>query len=153
MWFWLRACSTHTPDFLTLPIECKCRTMVEWSQFITFTNSQVRRRGSLWINVFNRSSSNPEGLPEHETSLMSKWSFLKWEPFSFHALSDGIVPIHDKCFWTLSPLYLISKKRICQKCSNFSTWHSIFYHPWLHSLSSNDKTSICKLKYKQLNFK
>ena len=32
---------THTPDFLTLPIECKCCMMVEWSQLITFANFRV----------------------------------------------------------------------------------------------------------------
>ena len=37
--------------------------------------------------------------------------------------------------------------RICWKCSNFSTWHSIFQRPRLHFLSSNDKTSICILKH------
>ena len=46
-WFWLRACGTHTPDFLTLSIECKCRTMMEWSQFITFASSRVNWRG--WV--------------------------------------------------------------------------------------------------------
>ena len=76
--FWLRACGTHTPDFLTLPIECRCCTMVEWSQFITFASSRVHWHGSLWINVFKRSSSNPKGLHEW-VALMSKQSSLKWE--------------------------------------------------------------------------
>ena len=39
------------------------------------------------------------------------------------------------------------KRRIFQKCSNFFTLHSIFWHPWLHSLSSNNKTSICEFKH------
>ena len=39
LWFWLRARGTNTSDFLILPIECKCHTMVEWSQFITFASS------------------------------------------------------------------------------------------------------------------
>ena len=38
-----------------------------------------------------------------------------------------------------------NKRRICGKCSNISTWHSIC--PRLYSLSSNDKTSVCKLKH------
>ena len=38
---WLKAYGTHTLDFLTLPIECRCCTMVEWSQFITFASSRV----------------------------------------------------------------------------------------------------------------
>ena len=67
-----------THGFWTFPIECKCRTMVEWSQFITFTSSRVHWRGSLWINVFKR-SSNPEGLPERGVSLMSKRFSIKRE--------------------------------------------------------------------------
>ena len=35
-------CLEHAiPDVLTMHIECKCHTMVEWSQFITFTISRV----------------------------------------------------------------------------------------------------------------
>ena len=30
------------PDFLTLVIECKCRTMEEWSQFISFASCRVQ---------------------------------------------------------------------------------------------------------------
>ena len=70
--FWLRACGTHTLDFWSFLIECKCRTMVEWSQFITFANSRVHWCGSLWINVFKRSSSKPECRPERAVWLMSK---------------------------------------------------------------------------------
>ena len=61
--FWLTEFGTHTPDFFIFPIEYKCHMMVEWSQFITFASSRVHWRGSLWINVFGRSSSNPEGIP------------------------------------------------------------------------------------------
>ena len=43
-----------------------------WSQFVTLASSRVHRRGSLWINVFKRSSSNPECLPKRGVSLMSK---------------------------------------------------------------------------------
>ena len=110
LWFWLRICSTHTPDFWTLPIECKLRTMVKWSHFITFASSREHWRGSLWINVFKRSSSNPEGLPERGLSLMSKRSSLKREnhflavlSFRWHCPHTGC-----KCFWPpplLSPLY------------------------------------------------
>ena len=79
-WFWLRAC----------PIECKCRTVVEWSQLITIASSRVHWRGSLWINVFQRSSSNPEGFPERAVSLMSKRYSFKRENFFLAVL----VPIH-----------------------------------------------------------
>ena len=65
--------------FWTLPIECKCWTMVEWLQFIIFSSSRVNWRGSLWINEFKRSSSKPEVLPESGVSLMSKRSSLKQE--------------------------------------------------------------------------
>ena len=68
-------------DFLTLSIECKCRTMVEWSQFITFASSRVHWRGSLWINEFKRSSSNPESLSESGVWLMSKRPSLKRENY------------------------------------------------------------------------
>ena len=96
LWFWLRACGTHIPDFWTLSIECKRRTMMERSQLITFASSRVHWRGSLWINVFKRYLSNPEGLPEREMSLMSKRFSLKRENHFFcRALSDGIVPIHS----------------------------------------------------------
>ena len=96
LWFWLRACGTHTRDFLILSIEWKYRTMMKWSQFITFSSTRVHWRRSLWINVFKRSSSNPESLPEHGVSLMSKRSSLKRKKksFSCRALSDSTVPIH-----------------------------------------------------------
>ena len=35
------AVPTHTPEFLTLPIEFKCCMMVEWLQFITFASFRV----------------------------------------------------------------------------------------------------------------
>ena len=91
---WLRACSIYTPNFLTLLIECKCRTMLE-SQFIIFAISRVHWRGSLWINMFTRSSSNPKGLPERGV-LMRKRSSLKRKKKTFYcrALSDCIILIH-----------------------------------------------------------
>ena len=39
------------------------------------------------------------------------------------------------------------RRRIWRKYYNFSIWHSIFQRLRLHSLSSNYKTSICKLKH------
>ena len=130
LWFLLWACGTHYPDFRTWPIEWKCRMMVEWSQFITFASSRIHWRGSLWINVFKRSSSNPEGLPERGVSLMSKRSSLTRENH-FHAVVSpmALSPYMAQMFLAASAAFaplLNSKRRICRKCSNFSTWHSIF---------------------------
>ena len=72
----LRACGTHTPDFSNLPIDCKCHTMhgmVTVHHICQFSSTLT------WINVFKRSSSNPEGLSERGLSLMSKRSSLKRE--------------------------------------------------------------------------
>ena len=79
LWFWLKACGTNTPDFWTLHIECKCRTMVEWSQFITFASSRVHWHGSLWINVFKRSTWNPRRSSWTWSVTKSKRSSLKSE--------------------------------------------------------------------------
>ena len=68
--------------------------MVQWSQFVTFASSRGYWRGSLWINVFKRSSSNSEGLPERGVSLMSKRSSLKRENY-FHAVLSPLAPIHS----------------------------------------------------------
>ena len=130
LWFWLRACGTHTPNFLTLPIEWKCWTMMEWSQFITFASSQVQWLGSLRIIVFKRSSSNPKGFPEYRVSLMSKWSFLNQENHFLAMLSlMALSPYTAQMFLDASAAFatlLNSERKICWKCSNFSTWHSIF---------------------------
>ena len=108
-WFWFRVCCTHSPHFWTLPIECKCRTMMECSQFITFSNSRIHGRGSLWINVFKRSSSNPEGLPERGVSLMSKRSCFKRENHFLAVLCPMVLfPYTTQMFrppQLLSPLY------------------------------------------------
>ena len=78
------------PNFWTLLTECKYRMMVELSQFITFASSRIHWRGSLWINVFKRYSSNPEGLSEREVSLMS--SYLAQQPRSDHGLPQALPP-------------------------------------------------------------
>ena len=139
LWFWLRACGTHSPDFWTLLIECKCRTMVEWSQFITFASSRVHWRGSLWINVLTWSSSNPEGLPEHGVSLMSKRSSLKRENY-FLALSDGIVPIHGAilsgCLHCFLPSIELKEKNMLEMFQ--------FLHLALHFLASMAPLTIFK---------
>ena len=100
--------------FLTLPIECKCRTMVECSQFITFASSRVHWRGSLWINVLKRSSSNPEGLPERGESLMPKRSSLNEETIFLPCSLRWHCPhTRRKCFWSpplLSPLYCTQRE-------------------------------------------
>ena len=138
LWFRLRACGTHTPDFLILPIECKCRKMVEWSQFVTFTSSQVHWRGSFWINVFKRSSSNLEGLPERGVSLMAKRSSLKRENHFFAVLS--LKALSPYMFLAASAAFtpsLNSNRRICQKCSNFPILE-------LHFLASTAPPTIFK---------
>ena len=103
--FWLGAWGIHTPNFLILPTEFKFRTMVEWSQFITFASYRVHWRGSLWINVFKRSSLKPEGIPEREVSLMSKRSSLKRENHFLRALSDGIFPYTAQMFLVTSTVF------------------------------------------------
>ena len=113
--------------FLTLPIECKCH--MEWSQFITFASSRVHWRGWLCINVSMRPSTNLEGLSKREVSLMSKRSSLKRENH-FHAILSPIAlsPYTAQMFQAASAAFaplLNSKRRICRKCSNFCTWHSI----------------------------
>ena len=136
LWFWLRACGTHAPDFWTLPIQCKCHTMMDWSQFITFASSWVHWLGSLWINAFKQSSSNPKGL-ERGLSLMSKWSFLKW-PFSCSALSDGIVPMRSTndfgCLCSFYPFIELKEKNMSEMFQ--------FLHLALHFLVSTAPLTI-----------
>ena len=157
LWFCLRVCGTHTPDFLTLPIECTCRSMVEWSQFNTFASSRVHWRWSLRINVFKRSSSNPESFPDRGVSLMSKRSSWKRE----NHFPDVLFPValspyiaQIGYFWPtsqLSPLYwthwekYVGNFPISPLGTPFSSVHG------LHSLSSNDRISICKLKRNKWN--
>ena len=130
LWFWLRACSTHAPDFWTFPIECKCRMMVELPQFITFASTRLQWRGLLWINMCKRSSSNPECLPERGVSLLSKRSSLKREKHFLAALSPtALSPYTVQMFLAASATFALqfnSKRRTRRKCSNFSTWHFIF---------------------------
>ena len=128
MWFWLIACATHTPDFWTLPIESKCRTMVDWSQFITLASSGVHWHGSLWINMSKRSSPNPESLPERGVANIKTILLKTRKPFSCRALSDDFVPIHGvnvsgrlRCFRPS-----IELREEYRKFYNFSIWHSIF---------------------------
>ena len=146
VWFCLRACGTHKPEFWTLPIECKCCTMVEWSQFSTFANSRVHWRGPLCINVFKRCSSNPEGLPECGVSLMSKRSFLKRENHFLAVLSQmALSPYTAQMFLATSAAFtplLYSKRRIYQKCSNFSLGT-----PFSSVHSSTHYLQMTKLQY------
>ena len=132
LWFWFIACVTHTPDFRTLSIQCKCCTMVEWSQFITFASSRVQWCGSLWIHVFKWSTSNPKGLPEQGVSLMSKRSPLKQENH-FLAMLSPITLSHTwcKCIWLpllLSPLYWTQREEYVGNIP--------FLHMALHFLAS-----------------
>ena len=93
---------------------------------------------------------NPEGLPERGVTNVKTILLKTRKPFSCRALSPmALSPYTAKMFLAASaasaPL-LNSKRRLCQKCSNFSTCHSHFLASTAHSLSSNDKISICKLK-------
>ena len=141
LWFWLRACGTHTPDFWTLPIECKSCTMIQWSQLITFASSRVHWHGSLWINVFERYSSNSEGLPERGVSLMSKRSSLKRENH-FRALlsSMALSPYKAKTFVPASSSFA---PQWTQKEKNMSKMFQ-FLHLALHFLASTAPLTIFK---------
>ena len=147
LWFWLRACGIRTPDFWTLTTEWKCRTMVERSLFITFASSRVHCRGSLWINVFKLSTSNPESLPERGVSLTGKLSSLKRENHFLAVLSPmALSPYAAQMFLAASAVFaplLYSKRRICQKCSNFSTWLS----PFSSVYGSTHYRQMTKLQY------
>ena len=120
----------HTSEFWILPIEYNCRTILELSQLIKFASSRVHWCGSLSINAFKRSSSNPEGFPERGVTVTSKRSFLKWENHFLAVLSAmALSPYAAKMFLVASAAFaplLNSKRRICRKCFNFFTWHSIF---------------------------
>ena len=97
-----------------------------------------------WIIVFKRFSSNSKGFPEHAVSLMSKRSSLKRENHFLAVLSPmALSQTRRKCFWSpplLSLLYWTQREEyvVNVPISSFGT-------PF--SLSSNDKTSICKLKH------
>ena len=138
LWFYLRACGTHIHDCLTLRIECKCRTMMITVHHIS--SIRVHWPRSLWINVFTRSSSNPEGLSERRVSLMSKRSSLKRENHFLAVLfTNGIVPIYGanvsgrlRCFRPS-----IELRRICPKCSQF-------LHLAFHFLASTTPLTVFK---------
>lgn len=125
--FCFKACDITHPIFGTVPIECKCRTMVEWSRFITFAISQVDRRGSLRIEFFKRFLSNLKGLSEGGMFLMSKRHFLKRENH-FRAVLFSF-PYTIQMFRTASAefvLLLNTKRRTCRKCSTFPSDTSFF---------------------------
>ena len=158
LWFWHRAYGTHTPDFLTLPIEWVCCTMVEWAQFITFASS---RRGSLWINVLKRSSSHPEGLPERGVSPMSKWSSLKRESqFLPCSLRLHCPHTQRKCFWPpplLSPLYWTQREEYVGNVSisplgtPFSSIHVSSHYLQMTKLQYVNSSTIIELQIKNDN--
>ena len=115
LWFWVRACSTHTPNFLTLSIECKCHTMVEWSQFITFASSRVHWRGWLWINALNDLYHTRNVFLERGVLLMSKWTSFKRKNYFLPCSLRWHCPhTRCKCFWPpplLSPLYWTQREQ------------------------------------------
>ena len=147
--FCLEHAVTHTPDLLTLPIELKCHTMVEWSQFITFASSRIQYTdvGHCWL-MFKRSSSNPEGLPGCGVSLMSKLSFSKRENHFYAVLSQMALPITTQMFLAASAAFvpLLNSKRRSEMFQ--------FLHFELHFLASTAPLTIfkwqnfiCKLKH------
>ena len=89
----------HTvPDFWTLLIECKCRTMVEWSQFVTFSSSRAHWRGSLWRSSWTWSVTNVKTI-----LLKTRKPFFLPCALQWHCPHT-----RRKCFWSLpllSPLY------------------------------------------------
>ena len=128
------------PIFWTLPIECKCHTLVEWSEFITFANSRVHWRGWLWIKEFKQSSSSTEGLPERGVSLLSKGSFLKWENYFLAVLAPmALSPYAAQMFPAASAAFapLLNSKR------NMSDMFQ-FHYLALHFLGSTAPLSILK---------
>ena len=150
LWFWLRACGTQFTRLFNLAHWMQMSHDGIMVTFLTFARSRVHRRGSLQINLFKRSSSNLESLRECGLSLMSKRCSLKRENHFLAVLSPMILSPYTAQLCLVSsasfgPL-LNSKRRICRKvpispfCTPFSSVQR------LHSLSSNDKTSICKLQ-------
>ena len=144
-WFWLRAYVTHSPDFWTLPIECKCRTMVEWSQFITFASSRVHWRGSLCLNDLHQTFLNVEcHYYQNDPPLQMR------KPFSCRALSSGIVPIHGTnvsgCLCCFHPSIELKEKNILEMFQ--------FLHLALQFSSVHDSThylQTTKLQYVNSN--
>ena len=117
------------PIFLTLLIECRCHMMVEWSQVIIFASSRLQWLGSLWINVFKKSSWNPEGLPKRGVSLMTKRSTLKRKKIFLPCSLRWHCPqIRRKYFWCpplLSPHYWIQREEFVGNVPISPIWHSI----------------------------
>ena len=114
LWFWLRDAVPIHPIFEPRPLNANVARW--WNGH----SSRVHWRGSLWINMFKRSSSNPEGLAERGVSLLSKRSFLKRENHFLVMVSPmALSPYTAQMFVVIAafaPL-LNSKRRICWKCS------------------------------------
>ena len=152
---------THTSNFWTLPIEYKCCTMVEWSQFITFASSRVHWGRSLWINVFNRSSSNPEDLPEHGVSLMLKQSSLKRENNFLAELSPiSLSPYMVQMFLAsplLLPLYWTQREEyvrivpISPLGTPFSSVHRSTHYLQMTNLQYVNSSTIIEMQIKSDN--
>ena len=107
-----------------------------------------------WINVFKWSSTNTEGLPEPGVSIISKQSSLKQENNFLAMLSLQWHCLHTwhKCFWPptlLLPLYWTQREEYVGNVP-ISPLSTPFLASQFHSLSSNDKTSICKLKHNNI---
>ena len=65
-----------------------------------YTNTRVNWRGSLWINIFKRSSRKRESLPKRGVSLMSKRSSLKREKHFLAVLSPMALSPYTAQYWT-----------------------------------------------------
>ena len=149
LWVWFRACGTHTPNFWTLSIECKCRTMVEWSQLITFASSRVHWCGSLWINVL-KWSSNPKGLPELGSVTNVEIILLKRENQFLAVLSPKLLsPNTVQMFLAASALYWTQKEEYVRNVpisplgTSFSNVHgSTHYLQMTKLLYVNSSTTI-----------
>ena len=135
------------PIFLTLPIECRCHTMVDVHSSSHLPVLEYTDGDHCVLMCLNDLHQPPKVF----LSLMSKRSSLKREKHFLAVLSPtASSPYTAQMFLAASAAFaplLNSERRICQKCSNFFTWHATFKRSRLHSLSSNDKTSICKLKH------
>ena len=132
LWFWLTVCGTHTPDFEPCPLNANVAR--RWNGHICQFSSSLHWHGSLWINAFKLSSSNPEGLPKRGVSLMSKRSSLNEKTFFLPSSPRWHCPqTRRKCFWLpplLSPFYWTQREEnvgnvpISPLGTQFSSVHS-----------------------------
>ena len=102
------------------------------------SNGKVKKSG-VWI-AHNLSQNSKNQRVAICASLIARHGLAREQHRPFLSC-NGSASIRKRKEW-LSP----KKRRICRKCSNFSTWYSIFKRPLLQSQSSTDKTSIYNLE-------